>query len=224
MEQVVAVASAAIVQVVVAVGATEGADPWWHDLVDFLRAEGVVPDRLPPCVTGVDPAALLPVYLGANRVLRELWDADPFNIHFVGIEGRVRRGQRLFTGGPIVWGLRVSDDGCEWWVAIGNAGHPGVSVTYDAVVDAARAGGLPDTWLPSEDYLWDRFLVFDKRRAFVAGEHTDDVVRLFFSPAFRELHAARMLKPHFDKTREKQARDSQRRTERERGKAGPLTT
>ena len=181
-----------------AIDEQQDADRWWMDLAAFLRADGIVPHRLPN--DGTDLGKFQPVYLAVNETIKELWLNPPRPLHWRAIEREVREGKRLFTSGPVTWGMRPQDDGWEWWVAIGNAGYPSVSVSVDDVREAARVGGLPTTWIPTDDHHGDRFEVFEKRRPLVAGEPATDASR-WLSDALRELRDTGVLGPHFQELR-----------------------
>jgi len=199
--------------VVSAVQGTPDPHAWWVDLVDFLRAESIVPRRLPLRLDDLCPdevERLVPVYDRVNRTIKTLWADAPMNIHWTGIQGVVRGGKRLLTGGPMIWGLRSSVAGWEWWILLGNAGYPGVSVLVDEVIDAATAGGLPDTWQRASGWHGDRFGVWEKARPFIADE-PDQLPIDWLSEAMRELHRARMFEPHFRQVRAKIARDAERK-------------
>lgn len=192
-----------------AIRATPDPGPWWTDLVDFLRAEEVLPVRVGP---PDDVEHLLPVYVQVNQVLKQLWPNPPapMNVYYTGISRWIRNGLRLPTGGPLVWGLRDTDDGPYWWILVGNAGYGTdrvrkVSVTIDTVLDAAVDGRLPDTWNRARGYHVDRHGVFEKTRRYIEDEPVDTTV-LWFADALGELHAARLLEPHFQALRSLQAK------------------
>jgi hypothetical protein len=189
-------------------------DRWWTDLAEFLRSDGVVPHRLPR--DPIDPGEFLPVYVSVNEVVKALWTSPPRPLHWRGLEKAVLSGSRLFTSGPVTWGMRYADEGWEWWVAIANRGYPGVSVPVEAIRAAARAGGLPpSSWNPTDDQQKKRIQVFETRRRLVAGETASEAAD-WIAEALRQLRVAGMLEPHFEAVRTKDQAAAQRRAERQR--------
>lgn len=188
---------------VLAIEELPDADRWWRDLAAFLRTEGIVPRRLPK--DGTDLGWFLSVYMAVNESIKELWPNPPRPLHWRGMEKEVGQRKALFTSGPVTWGMRPQDGGWEWWVAIGNGGYPRVSVPVDDVRTAARDGGLPTTWVPTDDHHGDRIEVFEKRRPLVAGEPATEASQ-WLSDALRELRDAGVLEPHFQELRRKDER------------------
>jgi hypothetical protein len=195
------------------VDAEPDVDRWWRDLVEFLRADGIVPHRLPG--EPFDQGEFLPVYIEANQLIREMWANPPRPLHWRGMEQKVLDGARVFTSGPATWGMRPSGDGWEWWAAIGTHGYPGVSVPVETLREVARTGDLPRTWLPTDDQDGKKQQVFEKRRQLVDGEPASEAAA-WLAEAIRELFVSGMFKPHFDKVRAKDEAAARRKAERDR--------
>jgi hypothetical protein len=179
-----------------AVETTDDADPWWTDLVAFLRAENKV--VAPPPSDWIDPDEVLPIFREVNRTIKRLWPDAPKNLQVVGVDGNVtsklqERGDAQLTGGPLRWGLFAAASGLEWRIAVATGSdYHRVHVAVADVIEIARSEALPDTWVRSEDPE----AVLSQRRPYDSDPSRRTEIKEWLTGALEELHAKAILKPY----------------------------
>ena len=92
----------------------------WADLRAFMAEEGIVYQPLPAELE--DWKAYLPVFEGANRVVKRLWSGFVTNMHTVGVSNALalnveNRREIMLTAQCLSYGLRMGPEKPEWWIA-----------------------------------------------------------------------------------------------------------
>ena len=180
----------------------------WADIREWLTSSGIVPAPLPgPLGTWSD---YVDVFRGVNDELRRLWPDVPGGLHSSPPAltrmlrfNEERQGRIYLSAQCLSYGVRMGDDGKEWWIAIGDGNSfQRTRVPVDDVITAARRGKLQGWTLLDGVYRLDRFDVFEKTRL-CAGDQPKDAVAWFVS-ALGEISDSNVINPYIKKRWERE--------------------
>ncbi len=181
----------------------------WSDLRVFLEEARIVPPPLPPGLGSWEQYTA--IFKEVNGNLRKMWPdvpggmgaSPPWTTRLLRLN--VRDQARIYqTAHCLSYGIRMSDTGAEWWVAVGDGSvFHGTRVPVEEVVEAAErafARGQLQGWQILEDvYRADRFDVLEKTRP-NDGASASDVVA-WLTEAFAEVKASRVIEPYLRQRR-----------------------